>query len=209
MKLLKRDPGALNDEALRDISRQVMEGLLYLHDNNVVHNDMKPSNILITGDGTAKISDFGISGTGRVRLDSAGTPSFMAPEGRKSPSCAHPQHLFSFLTSFMHILFLCSCHRRSIRWAVGRLLCTRSDNVLSQVQKNAVCRQGWTQETTVGRPLRPNSTRSIVISRSSGSTAEGFNIKAHGKRFERSHSIGRRSRAPLAESLYRLTELNL
>ena len=57
-----------------------MDGLLFLHQNNATHNDLKPSNILLTRDGTVKISDFGVSGLGRVRLDSAGTPAFTAPE---------------------------------------------------------------------------------------------------------------------------------
>lgn len=70
----------ISDNDLRDITRQVLDGLLFLHQNNCTHNDLKPSNILLTRDGTVKISDFGVSGLGRVRLDSRGTPAFMAPE---------------------------------------------------------------------------------------------------------------------------------
>lgn len=72
----------LSDGHLREITKQVMHGLNYLHQNNYTHNDLKPSNILVLSDGvTVKIADFGVSGLGRVRLDSAGTPAFMAPEG--------------------------------------------------------------------------------------------------------------------------------
>ena len=70
----------ISDNNLRDITRQVMDGILFLHQNNCTHNDLKPSNILLTRDGTVKIADFGVSGLGRVRLDSAGTPAFSAPE---------------------------------------------------------------------------------------------------------------------------------
>ena len=80
MNVIKKDTYSV--EQLRDISRQVMEGLVYLHANNIIHNDLKPSNILITSDGTVKIADFGVSGLGRVRMESAGTPAFMAPEGK-------------------------------------------------------------------------------------------------------------------------------
>ncbi|KAL7530213.1 hypothetical protein ACHAXR_006161, partial [Thalassiosira sp. AJA248-18] len=86
MNIIKKDATILSDEQLQDITRQVMEGLLYLHQNNIIHNDLKPSNILINCDGSVRIADFGVSGTGRVRLDSAGTPAFMAPEGDSQAS---------------------------------------------------------------------------------------------------------------------------
>lgn len=70
----------INDKQLWDISKQMMHGLWYLHSNDILHNDLKPSNILVSETGIVKICDFGISGQGRVRLDTAGTPSFMAPE---------------------------------------------------------------------------------------------------------------------------------
>ena len=69
----------MTDDHLRSITRQIMLGLQYLHNNFITHNDLKPSNILLTLDGTVKIADFGVSGLGRIRMDSCGTPSFMAP----------------------------------------------------------------------------------------------------------------------------------
>ncbi|KZT18079.1 kinase-like protein, partial [Neolentinus lepideus HHB14362 ss-1] len=47
---------------------QVINGLSYLHDKNVVHGDVKPANILVNDEGRACLSDFGIS---RI-LDSEG-----------------------------------------------------------------------------------------------------------------------------------------
>lgn len=44
-----------------DIMFQVLSAVDYAHRNNVIHRDLKPQNILIDKDGTAKITDFGIA----------------------------------------------------------------------------------------------------------------------------------------------------
>ena len=73
----------LPESVMRVYMRQVLVGLAYLHQRNVVHRDIKADNILMASDGTAKISDFG---TSREFNDSSnvltvtGTPWFMAPE---------------------------------------------------------------------------------------------------------------------------------
>jgi serine/threonine-protein kinase len=83
-KLLASDPPLTTEEAF-DIVRQVAEGLDYAHRNQVIHRDLKPANILVTMDGRAKITDFGIAkvlareGVART-VGVMGTPSFMSPE---------------------------------------------------------------------------------------------------------------------------------
>lgn len=53
--------GRLTEQETIKISMQVAEGLKHAHSNNIVHRDIKPHNILITEEGIAKVTDFGIA----------------------------------------------------------------------------------------------------------------------------------------------------
>ena len=87
-------------QPIEDVIRwtsEVLEVLTYLHENRVVHRDVKPSNLLVAEDGSIKLSDLGLvrsldRGSDLTRtLEGVGTPRFMSPEqlrGEKpTPSC--------------------------------------------------------------------------------------------------------------------------
>lgn len=63
---------------------QVLDALQHAHEHGVWHRDVKPSNVIITPQGRAKIADFGIARTENSGLTMAnsvlGTPMYMAPE---------------------------------------------------------------------------------------------------------------------------------
>ncbi|CAF4616868.1 unnamed protein product, partial [Rotaria magnacalcarata] len=46
---------------IRNYTRQLLEGLQYLHENHILHRDIKSANILINSRGEIKIADFGTS----------------------------------------------------------------------------------------------------------------------------------------------------
>jgi mitogen-activated protein kinase kinase kinase 2 len=82
-----RDIGPLNEILARKYTRQILEGVAYLHDNRIVHRDVKGANILRDSFGNIKLADFGASKrlqtirSGRSGLKSVqGTPYWMAPE---------------------------------------------------------------------------------------------------------------------------------
>lgn len=92
-------PGSLRVKALPPIlhdtkstlsfAKQICAGCAYIHDNNMVHFDIKPANILVDFSGNAKICDLGIakmtSSSSEQQIEKTmaglgGTPCFMSPE---------------------------------------------------------------------------------------------------------------------------------
>jgi len=73
----------LNLSEVREYIRQLLDGISYIHENNYMHRDLKPRNILISQDNVIKISDFGL-----LRLvnddtelsEGVGTGLYRAPE---------------------------------------------------------------------------------------------------------------------------------
>jgi hypothetical protein len=68
------------------LAEQLAAGVHSAHRQGVIHRDLKPANVLLTADGTPKITDFGLakrleSGVGQTASGAVmGTPSYMAPE---------------------------------------------------------------------------------------------------------------------------------
>ena len=80
--------GAYDWPQTRAILAQLAQGLADANAAGVIHRDIKPSNVLMAPDGTAKLTDFGISrglNFSRITATSTivGTPAYLAPEGPK------------------------------------------------------------------------------------------------------------------------------
>jgi len=96
------DPPAERWERVEGILRGLCNGLQYMHDKELVHRDLKPTNVLLTRDGVPKISDFGVvkdpSATG-TQLTKAGrlvgTVAFMAPEQITGDAVDHRADLYA------------------------------------------------------------------------------------------------------------------
>lgn len=77
--------GSVGEDAGREITRQVLEAVAYIHSRGISHRDLKPDNILIEQDDPVliKITDFGlakIQGNGTLMKTFCGTLAYVAPE---------------------------------------------------------------------------------------------------------------------------------
>ena len=87
------DGGSLHDaihdrrletaEAMVDVAIQCAWGLHYAHERGLVHRDVKPANLLLTVEGTVKVTDFGLAGARLVGGSSGDGASLglSGPEG--------------------------------------------------------------------------------------------------------------------------------
>ena len=81
------DEGRISQDRAIGITIKVLEALEYIHENGVVHRDMKPENVMVDSHDNVKLIDFGIaSDAGARRLTYAnltatlGTPNYISPE---------------------------------------------------------------------------------------------------------------------------------
>ncbi|WP_167136675.1 serine/threonine-protein kinase [Diaminobutyricimonas sp. TR449] len=100
LSTLLQEHGTLTPSETARVGAQVSSALAAAHKLRIVHRDVKPGNILITEDGSAMISDFGIShalgdasitATGMIH----GTPAYLAPEVARGLPTSFASDVFS------------------------------------------------------------------------------------------------------------------
>jgi serine/threonine protein kinase len=100
LQALIKDRNVLSAGEVARIGGQVAGALAAAHQVGIVHRDVKPANVLIDEEGSAKITDFGIShAVGDVALTSTGmvtgTPAFLAPEVARGVESGPASDVFS------------------------------------------------------------------------------------------------------------------
>ncbi|XP_031108349.1 mitogen-activated protein kinase kinase kinase 3-like [Ipomoea triloba] len=82
LKLLQ-DYGPFGEHVMRSYTSKILCGLVYLHDRNTAHRDIKGANILVNAKGDIKLADFGLAKhipSSSLMLSLKGSPHWMAPE---------------------------------------------------------------------------------------------------------------------------------
>jgi eukaryotic-like serine/threonine-protein kinase len=96
-QIIDEQPMAVRDAV--QVMLQVLEALASAHEQGVIHQDIKPANIMLTLQGRAKVADFGISRFANTDVtsisSSMGTPNYMAPEQCRGGPVDHRADLFA------------------------------------------------------------------------------------------------------------------
>lgn len=92
--------GALAPDVAAGVALQIADALQAAHERGVIHRDIKPQNVLVTGSGGIKVADFGIaraaSATRVTRTDHIlGTAGYMSPEQAKGELVGPGSDLYS------------------------------------------------------------------------------------------------------------------
>jgi len=104
--LLQR--GRMNIEDILRIGRQIAQALDHAHNQNVIHLDLKPPNILLDSARTPYLADFGLATVldreGRARNPGSGTLLYMAPEQITAETVDHRADIYAFGVMLYHML---------------------------------------------------------------------------------------------------------
>ena len=107
-QIIRNRAPLLNEEAV-DIMKQLTSATTEAHSRGIIHRDLKPQNVIIKGDGTAKILDFGIAtAKGSMQLTQAnnvmGSVHYLAPELAKGDNATPQSDIYSLGVVFYEML---------------------------------------------------------------------------------------------------------
>ncbi|KAF9682578.1 hypothetical protein SADUNF_Sadunf05G0123600 [Salix dunnii] len=98
----------LRDSQVSAYTRQILHGLKYLHDQNVVHRDIKCANLLVDANGSVKLADFGLAKATKLNdvKSCKGTAFWMAPEvvNNKNQGYGLPADIWSLGCTVLEML---------------------------------------------------------------------------------------------------------
>jgi len=116
-------------ERILDIAIQMAWGIQYAHEKGVIHQDIKPANIMLAEDGTVKITDFGLAGARAIveespEIDSEKsilmtsygmTPAYCSPEQANKEKLTSKTDIWSWAVTVLEMF------TGEVTWAAGQI----------------------------------------------------------------------------------------
>lgn len=106
---LVRSQRRLPEKKAAQITKDVLKGVGYLHDNRIIHRDLKLENFLIGLDGKVKVADFGLSAKldydDEKKFTVCGTPNYLCPEILRSKGHSYEVDIWAIGVSVYVMLF--------------------------------------------------------------------------------------------------------
>ncbi len=101
--------GALPKDEAVEIMKQLVSAVNHAHENNIIHRDIKPQNVLVKDDGTVKITDFGIAlAHDAIQLTQSdavlGSAHYIAPETTKGEVATVQTDIYALGIVFYELL---------------------------------------------------------------------------------------------------------
>jgi serine/threonine-protein kinase len=101
--------GALSPEEVVSVGEQLLAALDAIHHAGIIHRDVKPENLVVSGDGTVKLADFGVAWVeGEATLTRTGgvlgSPAYMSPEQILAKPVDRRSDLFSAAVTLYQLL---------------------------------------------------------------------------------------------------------
>uniref|UniRef100_A0A2P2LCL0 mitogen-activated protein kinase kinase kinase n=1 Tax=Rhizophora mucronata TaxID=61149 RepID=A0A2P2LCL0_RHIMU len=134
----------LRDSQVSAYTRQILHGLKYLHERDVVHRDIKCANILVDANGSVKLADFGLAKATKLNdvKSCKGTAFWMAPEvvNRRNQGYGLPADIWSLGCTVLEMLTgqnpysHLECVSPTFFWSYSRCHCHHGKSLISVME---------------------------------------------------------------------------
>jgi eukaryotic-like serine/threonine-protein kinase len=99
LKQILQDEGPLPPERAIDVVEQILRAARFAHQRGVIHRDIKPHNVILDGEGRAKVTDFGIARAGASDMTETGsimgTAQYLSPEQAQGHAVSAQSDLYA------------------------------------------------------------------------------------------------------------------
>ena len=114
LDIMLKEYGTFKNTVIKNYTKQILNGLAYLHFKGIIHRDLKGGNVLVNNEGIVKLSDFGCAkNIGSIFKSYAGSIGWMSPEMYKGVSYGRQTDIWSLGCTIYEMCFGTSPFRKN------------------------------------------------------------------------------------------------